>query len=98
MKEAIPLPAEGAQFDGKYQVDLEAITEQIWGDLEGKTSRADIRRVLAEIAPAYSDARVKTYVPIFLRRDVVRRLQSEITHIRRTTARELEGQNMEGNR
>ena len=58
---------------------VEAIIEQIWDDLGGSASRSDIRTALMEVAPAYEGVRVKTYVPIFLRRDVTRRLLGRLT-------------------
>ena len=97
MKDVKPLPAEDALVDGVSQVDIEVITEKIWGDLEGKASRSDIRRVLAEITPAYDDARIKTYVPIFLHRDVVQRLQSGFTIDRRSQAHEPVNRKLKGN-
>ena len=75
-----PQPAKNAPVDGNSPVDIEAIIEQIWGDLRGATSRSDIRKALMEAAPKYEDARIKTYVPIFLRKEVLRRLQGESAH------------------
>jgi hypothetical protein len=56
-----------------WVVDIEAVIEQIWNDLDGTTSYSEIRRVITEVAPLYDDVRITTYVPIFLRRDVLRR-------------------------
>ena len=61
-------------IDENSQDDQEAIVEQIWNDLRGQASRSDIRRVLIEVAPKYKNALIKTYVPIFLCRDVRERL------------------------
>jgi hypothetical protein len=58
--------------------DHEFLIEQIWRDMGGAASRSHIRRVFMEIAPAYENARVKAFVPILLRRDVLRRLQDEV--------------------
>ena len=52
---------------------VDAIVEQIWNDLNGTTSRSEIRKVITEVASLYEDVRITTYVPIFLRRDVLRR-------------------------
>ena len=73
MKDGGSRPAINAPVDGKSQIDTEAVIEQIWNDLNGTTSRADIRKVITELAPLYEDVRITTYVPIFLRRDVLRR-------------------------
>ena len=58
--------------NGKSQIDTEAVVEQIWNDLNGTISRSDIREVISEISLIYNDVRITTYVPIFLRRDVLR--------------------------
>ena len=60
--------------DENSQIDLEAIIEQIWIDLGGTASHMDIRKVVLEVAPRYADARIMTFVPIFLGREVRRRL------------------------
>jgi len=80
MKEGRPRPETDAQDDGRAQIDIEAVIEQIWRDMNGTASRSEIRSVLAEIAPQYDGVRITTFVPIFLRRDVRRRLQSGLAH------------------
>jgi FKBP-type peptidyl-prolyl cis-trans isomerase (trigger factor) len=67
--------AEMKDVESKSKVDIEAVIEQIWNDLNGTTSYSEIRRVITEVAPLYEDVRITTYVPIFLRRDVLQRLQ-----------------------
>lgn len=69
-----PKPVISLGADENSQIDLEAIIEQIWSALGGRASRSDIRRVVIEVAPKYADARILTYVPIFLGREVRRRL------------------------
>ena len=71
-------PGASLEFDGKFQLDQEAIVDQIWNDLEGTTSRTDIRSVVIEVAPRYADARILTYVPIFIGKEVRRRLLGTI--------------------
>jgi hypothetical protein len=39
---------------GNSSIDLEAIIEQIWKDLAGTASRSDIRSVVIEVAPRYT--------------------------------------------
>jgi|GEM_PF-2977108 hypothetical protein len=63
---------------GNSTIDLEAIIEQIWTELGGRASRSDIRRVVIEVSPRYEDARIMTYVPIFLGKEVRRRLLGSI--------------------
>ena len=63
---------------GNSSIDLEAIIEQIWKDLAGTASRSDIRSVVIEVAPRYADARIFTYVPIFMGKEVRRRLLGSV--------------------
>ena len=70
--------AEQVLIDGNSQWDAERFIEQIWLGLEGATSRSHIKSVLMEAAPAYENARIKIYVPILLRRDVLLRLRNEL--------------------
>jgi len=76
MKEIEPTVGTGAidSADGKW--DVEAFVEPIWIDLGGMVSRSAIRQVLTEIIPRYENARVQTFVPIFVRKEVVQRLRS----------------------
>ena len=70
----VPKPAVNLDTDENSQIDQEAIIEQIWHDLRGTASLSDIRKVVIEVAPRYADARIMTFVPIFLGREVRRRL------------------------
>jgi len=78
MKDDNPEPAVYLGAGKNSQIDQEAIIEKIWFDLGGTASRSDIRRVLEEVSPKYADARILTYVPIFLSRDVRRQLHGSI--------------------
>jgi len=71
---AVPKPAANLGAGKNTQIDLDAIIERIWIDLGGTASRSDIRKVVNEVAPRYANARIKTYVPIFLGKEVRRRL------------------------
>jgi hypothetical protein len=64
--------------DNKTQVDWDedSITEQIWSDLKGVVTHLTIQEVLKEVIPRYEEARIQTFVPIFIRRDAVDRLRS----------------------
>ena len=73
MNDIEPQPTTDALVENKANVDIEAVIEQIWNDLNGTTSRSEIRKTLLEVASKYEGARIKTYVPILLRRDVLRR-------------------------
>ena len=71
---------------------VDTIVEQIWNDLNGTTSRSEIRKVITELAPLYEDVRITTYVPIFLRRDVLRRFsQYQRAMVAESKNRRLEG-------
>jgi len=73
-----PKPEGSLDADGNSQLDQEAIIEQIWKDLGGTASRSDIRSVVIEVAPRYADARIFTYVPIFMGKEVRRRLLGSV--------------------
>ena len=96
MKDIEPQPAIDTLADGYSQGDIEAIIEQIWDDLGGVASRSEIRIALTEVAPEYEGARVKTYVPIFLRRDVHRRLQNRLTPKQGATTTRPDKQKLKG--
>ena len=57
-----------------YPIDI--ITELIWNDLNGAVTRSTIQEVLAEVVPNYEHVRIQTFVPIFVRRDAVKRLRA----------------------
>ena len=50
----------------------------IWG---GTVTRSTIRQVLMEIIPKYESARVQTFVPIFVHKETVKRLRTELAEI-----------------
>jgi hypothetical protein len=56
--------------------DVDTLTEQIFGDLEGVIPRSTIQEVLNEVIPRYEEARIQTFIPIFIRRDAVNQLKS----------------------
>jgi hypothetical protein len=57
-------------------LDLAALTEELWDDLGGEVDRQTIRRVLTEVVGTYQDARITTFVPIFVRRDALEILRA----------------------
>ena len=63
---------------GNSPIDLEAIIELIWKDLGGAASRQDVRSVVIEVAPRYADARIFTYVPILMGKEVRSRLLGSV--------------------
>lgn len=68
----------GKNAIGKNQVNrnVDTITEQILTELNGVASRSTIQEVLSEVLPRYENARIQTFVPIFVRRDVVEQLRA----------------------
>ena len=67
-------PVINLEPGGNSSIDIEAIIEQIWTDLRGTASRSEIKRIVIEVAPRYADARIFTYIPIFMGKEVRRRL------------------------
>jgi len=57
-------------------VDLvgEALVEHIWQEMQGKTSRTQIRQIVTETVSEFAHATVTTYLPIFIRRRVREKL------------------------
>lgn len=54
----------------------DALIDQIWQDLCGQVSRVRIRQVAIEVAARFQDAKVKTFVPIFIRRNTCEQLKA----------------------
>ena len=63
-----PLRATVAAFD------VDQMTEQVWRELGGKVSRETVQQVVSDVVPRYQDARILSYVPIFVRQDALRAL------------------------
>ena len=65
------------QYDVVDRLD-EALIEKVWYDLDWKLPRERVRCVVAEIALGFQDARVKSFLPIFIYRRALERLKQEI--------------------
>ena len=52
-----------------------ALIESIWKELNGRVDREDISRAVLEAKARYQHAAIKTYLPIFIRRYVLERLE-----------------------
>ena len=61
--------------------DVETLLERVWTDLGGTVSRSTIRQVLAEVLPNYESAPIQTFVPIFVHRETVKRLQAGLGEV-----------------
>jgi len=57
------------------------LVEAIWRELERQSPRERVRCVVAEIANGFQDAKVKTFLPIFIRRRAIERLKHEMNEI-----------------
>jgi hypothetical protein len=57
-------------------LDVETIIAKIRRDLNGNVTHSEIHEVLDEVIPKYKSARIQTFVPIFIHRDVVKQLKS----------------------
>jgi hypothetical protein len=55
--------------------DDHTLVESIWEELNGRVDREQIRQAILEANARYRDATVKTFIPIFVRREVLKRLQ-----------------------
>jgi hypothetical protein len=53
----------------------ESVVEQLWHDLDGQVSRDQIDRTVTEIAAQFQNARVSTFVPIFIHRKALQHLK-----------------------
>ena len=66
-----------AEGDSDMTQELDdALVEQIWGDLNGQVSRPMIRQVATDVAAMFQDAKVRTFVPIFIRRTTCEQLRA----------------------
>jgi hypothetical protein len=69
--------SESELFTGIHRDwDVKPVIEQIWKELGGTVSRPAICQELAEVIPAFDNARITTYVPIFVRRRTLARLRT----------------------
>lgn len=53
------------------------LIEDTWRELKGEIPRSRIREVVTELVDRYKNAKVKTYVPILIRRQKVDLLNAE---------------------
>jgi hypothetical protein len=75
MSESWPELESKAVTGGYPDWDVESVVEQIWSDLGGAVERPAIHREVAKVIPVFKDARITTYVPLFVRKRTVERLQ-----------------------
>ena len=56
---------------------IEAIVEVTWRELKGQVPRSRICEMVTEVAGRYEGAKVKAFIPIFVRRQAVELLDRE---------------------
>ena len=56
--------------------DVDTVTEQIFGELNGTVARSTIQEVIKDLIPKYEGAPIQTFVPIFICRDAVAQLKA----------------------
>jgi len=71
-------PDHGVPTSEDPDWDVETVIEQVWQDLQGEVNRSAILQVLLKIMPKYENARIATYVPLFVRRQTVAALRSQL--------------------
>jgi len=52
----------------------DGLIEEIWQDLDGRIGHEQIRQSAYEVAARYQDAKISTFIPIFIRRNTKERL------------------------
>jgi hypothetical protein len=72
--DAITVEARPALRATLAAFDVDQMTEQVWRELGGKVSRETVQQVVSDVVPRYQDARILSYVPIFVRQDALREL------------------------
>ena len=67
---------ENAVYRIQSDWDVDTVTEQIFGELNGTVARSTIQEVIKDVIPKYEGAPIQTFVPIFIRRDAVDHLKA----------------------
>jgi len=60
----------------KTDWDIDKIAHEILRDLNGSVTLSVIQKTLERVIPRYESARIQTFVPIFIRREAVKRLKT----------------------
>lgn len=66
--------------------DVERMVSQVVDDLHGEVSETAVEAVVLQILPKFENARVKNFVPIFVRREAVQTLKKSLKNKRDGTA------------
>jgi|WetSurMetagenome_2_1015567.scaffolds.fasta_scaffold1525263_1 hypothetical protein len=62
---------------GMPAIDLDQMTDVLWGEMHGRVERPVIRQALEDSLSSYGDVHVWTFVPILMRRNVLEKFQTE---------------------
>ncbi len=66
--------------NNKTDWDIDKIANEIFHDLKGSISLSIIQETLKEMIPRYESAPIQIFVPVFIRREAVKRLQAMQAH------------------
>ena len=64
-----------AHRSGRDDLDIETLVEQIWLELDSTVDRTVIVQVIQEVLPRFEDAPVRSFIPIFIRKEAMNRLK-----------------------
>lgn len=64
-----------AYGNGRDNLDVQTLVEQIWLELDNTVERSVIDQAVQEILPRFEGAPVKSFIPIFIRKEVLDRLK-----------------------
>lgn len=68
MNENVLLGESKVQANGRSQSDIEALTEELYHEMNGTVSQTAVERTLYALFANYEDAPVQLFVPIIVRR------------------------------
>ena len=72
---------EVQQFDEAIDGIDDVFIDTIWYELDRQLSRERVCCVVAEVTLGFKDATVKTFLPIFVRRQALERLKQELNEM-----------------
>ena len=63
-----------ATNDARADWTVDTIADRIFRGCNGSVTRETLLQIVKQVAPRYEDARIQTFVPIFIQRDVMNEL------------------------
>jgi hypothetical protein len=67
----------GLTIDDHSEWDIEALTEEVWLELDGTVSRTEVELTVLNLFAKYEDAHVRHFVPVVVRRRALLILREE---------------------